>query len=78
MSLIELPDMAKKKSKPPDTGWLEKPQKPVVAQIRGSEAFKAWLDQLCKYDHRKLSDLFEVAVARYARDIGFKEEPPAR
>lgn len=72
------PDVAKKRPEPePTTNWLDKPKKPVVAQVRGSNAFRAWLDKLSKHDRRSVSDLVEMALARYAESIGF-EPPPER
>ena len=72
-ALLDHPSMAKKKS--PDTSWVGKGKKPVVIQVRGSEEYREWLEALCRYDHRKASDIVEHALAKHARDIGFREPP---
>lgn len=82
MSLLAEPeaDVSKKKSVPPEPEreWYDRPKKPVVAQVRGSEEYKAWLEGLCHHDRRKVSDLVEIAVAQYADRIGYRKPQPPR
>jgi hypothetical protein len=52
--------------------------KPIVVQLRGSEAWKSWLEKLARFDNRSTSNLFERAVHRYAKEVGFPDEPPER
>jgi hypothetical protein len=52
--------------------------KPMVAQLRGSAAWKAWIEELADFDDRAVASLFERAVHRYAKEVGFPKEPPER
>jgi hypothetical protein len=73
MSMTPVIDVAKKKPAPKD-----KTRKPMVAQLRGSAAWKAWIEELADFDDRAVASLFERAVHRYAKEVGFPKEPPER
>jgi hypothetical protein len=64
--------VAKKKPKPaPEpTG-----RKPTIVQIRGGEAFKAWVEGLAGRDMDTVAKLFERAVRRYAKETGYPDGP---
>lgn len=71
--------MSKKRGAPePGPQRQDAARKPMVVQIRGSEEYKEWAERLARFDSLSLAALFDRAVRRYAREIGFKEEPPER
>jgi uncharacterized protein (DUF1778 family) len=53
-------------------------RKPMIAQLRGAEAWKAWIERAAAFDTRTVAGFLERAAVRYAREIGFTEEPPER
>ncbi len=63
--------VAKKRAKDVD-------RKPMIAQLRGSEIWKAWIERAAAYDTRTVAGFLERAAVRYAKEIGFTEEPPER
>lgn len=52
--------------------------KPIIATMRGSLDFKAFLEMAAKKDRLSVADFIERAVVRYARELGIQEEPPER
>jgi hypothetical protein len=62
------------KSRDPST-WN---MKPLAVQVRGSAEWKAWVERLAARDRASVADLTDRALAAYARQIGFAEEPPER
>lgn len=52
--------------------------KPMVLQVRGSDEFKAWFDELARFDGLSSASLFSRAMKMYAREIGFSREAPSR
>jgi hypothetical protein len=69
-----------KKNPRPSPSRADEPleRKPMVVQVRGSAAFKAWAEKLARFDNRPLSGLVDKAMRRYAKEIGFPDEPPDR
>lgn len=53
-------------------------RKPMIAQLRGSDSYKAWIERGAKFDNRSVAGLIERSVAVYLREIGFTEEAPER
>lgn len=53
------------------------PPVPVIS-IKGSPAWKAWLDALSRHCRMPKAVLIDVALAEYAAKIGFEPEPPPR
>jgi hypothetical protein len=53
-------------------------RKPMVAQLRGSAKWKAWVEMVAAKDDRSVTSLIERAVHRYAKEIGVTEDPPER
>lgn len=69
----------KKRSKPaPESEPDEPGRKPMIVQVRGSAAYKEWVDELAHFDGLPLAALVDRALRRYAKEIGFHEEPPRR
>lgn len=72
--------VAKKKTTPgsepkgPET-WNKKP---LIVNLRGSEEFKAWLQELATFDRQSVSGLVERALVHYGRSVGFDKAPPER
>jgi hypothetical protein len=52
--------------------------KPIIATMRGSLEFKAFLEMAAKKDRLSVADFLERAAVRYARELGIQEEPPER
>jgi hypothetical protein len=50
----------------------------IVLAVRGRQAWKDWIDRLAAHDRSSINELIDRALARYAREIGFKEVPPER
>ena len=68
-----------KASTPKATGGPEEwKKKPLIVNLRGSEDFKVWIQDLATYDRQSVSGLVERALVHYGRAIGFKVEPPER
>jgi hypothetical protein len=77
MTLTTVDDVAR--AKPPAGPDPEVPaRKPMVVQIRGSEGYKAWVESVARKDGLTLAALFDRAVRKYAKEIGFTEDPPPR
>jgi hypothetical protein len=62
-----------KKSKAPGTERLA-----VVVTLKGSTAWKAWLDRLADVCRTDTSKLIDMALVEFARNHGFEEEAPRR
>ena len=73
MDLMTVTSVAKKK--PPEP---EPARKPMVLQVRGSDAFKAWFEELARFDGLTPTALFDRAIRQYAKDVGFKKDAPMR
>jgi hypothetical protein len=67
--------MAKKRKPPNIESWK---MKPIIATVRGSAEFKAWLEAAAKFDRNNVAMFLERAAVHYARTIGFSEEAPER
>ncbi len=50
--------------------------KPVAAQVRGSARWKAWVEGLAKAHRQSVAGVIDTALARLAREIGYREPPP--
>ncbi len=68
-------DMAKKRAAKPKS---EAARKPLIAQIRGTEEFRTWLQVVADRDGRSIAGLIDRAVRIYAEQIGVKEPAPKR
>lgn len=53
-------------------------RKPLVFQMRGNPEWKAWVDRAAKFNRTTVANLFDMAVSKFVRESGFKEEPPER
>jgi hypothetical protein len=52
--------------------------RPIALTIRGRDEWKAWVRKLAAADRSSFNELVDRALARYAKEIGFKESPPER
>jgi hypothetical protein len=64
--------VAKKATRDPDTWEV----KPVAAQVPGSIQWKAWVEGLAKAQRQSVAGVIDTALARLAREIGYREPPP--
>lgn len=78
--MVGVIDVAKKKPTPGPApkGPESWNKKPLIVNLRGSEDFKAWLQEVASADRQSVSGLVERAVVHYARSIGFTKEAPER
>jgi hypothetical protein len=65
--------VAKKKSRAAKAGPTER--KPMVVQIRGSEAWKAWVESLAERERDTVAKLVERVLTKHAREIKFTDPP---
>lgn len=70
--------VAKKKGPEPASGPETWKKKPLIVNLRGSDEFKAWLQELAAYDRQSVSGLVERSLVSYARTIGFDKPAPER
>lgn len=56
----------------------EKARKPMILQVRGSEEFKQWYEEVARFDGLSPTAFFDRAIRRYAKEIGFTKEAPQR
>lgn len=79
---METTAVAKKKkteNKPdPASGPETWKKKPLIVNLRGSDEFKAWIQDLAAFDRQSVSGIVERALVGYARSIGFTKEAPER
>ena len=52
--------------------------RPIALSIRGRLEWKEWVARLAEADRTSLNELVDRALARYGREVGFKEAPPER
>jgi len=52
--------------------------RPIALTIRGRDEWKEWVKRLAAADRASLNELVDRSLARYAREVGFKEMPPER
>ena len=60
----------------------KQPEKPgprrTVLTIKGTDEWKGWIERLADFVRTPTSTLVDHALIRYAKEMGFKEEPPRR
>ena len=72
--------------RPADRATPDEPKgvRPIAIQVRGWPEWKAWVDRLASHASAKLgvpvslNALVGIALAQYAKSLGFKEPPPER
>jgi hypothetical protein len=66
--------MAKKKApKPKGQPWGE--SKPVAATLRGTDEWKAWLEEFAKTNRQSVAGIIDMALTRLAKDLSFRVPP---
>lgn len=79
MALTLDTDVARKSTKPKGKPSPEPSnRKPMIVQVRGSEGYKAWVEKLAGFDGLPLAALVDRALRRYAKEVGFPDDPPVR
>jgi hypothetical protein len=73
------PLMAKKSRRPPEPEPVPVPEpvgrKPMVVQLRGSEAWKKWAEGLADREGDTVSKLVERALRKWAKETGYPDPP---
>ena len=72
--------MAKKRvpSLPPESGAAGPERRPTAFTVKGTVAWKEWLDRAARHCRLSTSSLVDLAVTKYAKEAGFEEPPPER
>jgi hypothetical protein len=65
--------MARKKTRKADPA-----RRPMAVAIKGSEAWKTWIEEAASYCRMSVSALIDVAVTQYVMAQGFSKRPPER
>ena len=73
MSVVMVEPMAKKKAKSNEPELSAR--KPMVVQIRGSEEWKAWVEDIADREGFTVAMLFERAIRKLAKDGGYPDPP---
>jgi len=71
MSSLSASAVAKKAKPDPET-WSSKA---IVASVRGSRQWKKWVEDLAKENRQTVANLIDMALARFAKDTGFRDPP---
>ena len=69
--------MAKKKTLSPVASPPPGERKSITT-LKGSVEWASWLERLADHDRNTVVGLIDRALAEYAVNHGFKEEPPKR
>jgi hypothetical protein len=71
--------MAKKKAPEsvPETTAKQGPRKTVLT-IKGTDEWRAWLEELGDHLRTPTSTIVDHALVRYAKEMGFDKEAPKR
>lgn len=56
----------------------DQPTRRAVLQMKGTDAWKGWLDRLAKFLRMPTSSVVDNALVDYAKSKGFEEEAPER
>lgn len=67
--------MPAKKQKP---ATQSKTRKPLGVQVRGSDEWKAWIEEAALHSRMSVSGFVDIAVVRFAKEQGFTKPPPER
>jgi hypothetical protein len=68
--------MAKKRAeKPPEPEPEPTKRKPMVVQIRGDAAYKAWVEGIAGKEGFPVAMLFDRALRAYAKEHGYPDPP---
>jgi hypothetical protein len=70
--------MMAKKRMMPKAKRRETIPRSTVLTMKGTEEWKAWLDQLSDHLRIPISTIVDLALVRYAKEMGFTKEPPKR
>ena len=49
--------------------------KPIAAHLRGSEQWKAWLEEFARVNRMSVAGLIDTALTRLAKELRFREPP---
>jgi hypothetical protein len=66
------------RKKPNEPAQPEPTPRKVVLQMKGTDAWKEWLELLGKHLRTPTSTVVDHALVRYAKEMGFDREAPER
>lgn len=80
MSVLGVIPLAKKSAPRPAAPAPEaepagRPKQPLAVQVRGRPEWKRWVKDLATANRQDVASLVDTALARMAREIGFREPP---
>lgn len=64
--------------RPPKRKGPAPPTRNTVLTIKGTEEWKAWLNGLCDHVRIPASTIVDLALVRYAKEVGYTREAPKR
>jgi hypothetical protein len=56
----------------------KEPPRSVVLTIKGTDAWRDWLERLADHSRMPASTVVDLALIDFAKKIGFEEEAPKR
>jgi hypothetical protein len=76
LAFIGLPLLAS--ANPDAVEAMKSHAKPMIAQLRGSEEFKEWVEKVADVDRSPIAVLIEKALIHYSKSIGMTDPAPRR
>ncbi len=70
--------MAKRRTEVPFIDGPDKEARVTILNQKGTREYKEWFDDLSEFSHMPAATLSDVAIAEYAKQIGFPKPAPKR
>ena len=70
--------MAKKRAEPSPPPPAEPGPRRTVLTIKGTEAWRGWLEGLSRYTRTPTSTIVDHALVKFAKEAGYAVEAPER
>jgi hypothetical protein len=70
--------MAKRQAEIPPPVESDKDARVTILNLKGTREYKEWFDDLSDFSHMPTATLSDVAVAEYAKQVGFPKPAPKR
>ena len=76
MTVLGISPLVRKKTKAEPVRDPDKWKgQPLAVQVRGTPAWKAWVEGLAKANRQDVSGLVDQALARLAKEMGYPDPP---
>ena len=70
--------MAKRQVEVKPSDESDKDARVTILNQKGTREYKVWFDELSDFSHMPAATLSDVAIAEYAKQIGFPKPAPKR